>query len=190
MSRVRHDQDPNRYMMSAQALATAPLVKAERTSFELRPRNSAARRTPKGQALSSESLSMAKFTRGAGPDVKAWRHSHSPVVIPRGGSTKTRAAAGSNSHGCSWASGRWPGVRDPCEVTGPAVERLVMCRNAQIGAVLAKGLLRGGPRTVAMMRGHGSVTADFAGVQRAPASCPIWTCATGDFSIPAADKRR
>ena len=140
---VRHDKDPDRYLMS-RSMAPA-LVKAEDIlEYDL----DSVAVDAKGQALFLERFIHGEIYK-ARPDVKAVVHSHSPSVIPFGVS-KTRLQP--IYHMSSFMGLDVP-VFEIREVTGPASDLLV--RNAQIGAVLAKVL---GDKTVALMRGHGSVT--------------------------------
>jgi ribulose-5-phosphate 4-epimerase/fuculose-1-phosphate aldolase len=140
---VRHDKDPNRYLMS-RSMAPA-LVKAEDIlEYDL----DSAAVDAKGQALFLERFIHGEIYK-ARPDVKAVIHSHSPSVIPFGVS-KTRLQP--IYHMSSFMGVDVP-VFEIRDVAGPASDLLV--RNAQLGAALAKVL---GDRTVVLMRGHGSVT--------------------------------
>jgi HCOMODA/2-hydroxy-3-carboxy-muconic semialdehyde decarboxylase len=133
---VRHDKDPNRYLMS-RSMAPA-LVKADDIlEYDL----DSVAVDAKGKALFLE-----RFIHG---EVKAVVHSHSPSVIPFGVS-KTRLQP--IYHMSSFLGLDVP-VFEIRDVTGPTSDLLV--RNPGIGAALAKVL---GDKTVVLMRGHGSVT--------------------------------
>ena len=140
---VRHDKDPNRYLMS-RSMAPA-LVKAEDIlEFDL----DSTAVDAKGQALFLERFIHGEIYK-ARPDVKAVVHSHSPSVIPFGVS-KTRLQP--IYHMSSFMGVDVP-VFEIRDVEGPASDLLV--RNAKIGEALTKALA---DKTVVLMRGHGSVT--------------------------------
>jgi len=140
---VRHDKDPNRFLMS-RSMAPA-LVKAEDIlEFDL----DGVAVDAKGQAVFLERFIHGEIYK-ARPDVKAVVHSHSPSVIPFGVS-KTRLQP--IYHMSSFMGVDVP-VFEIRDVEGPASDLLV--RNQKLGAALAKVL---GDKTVALMRGHGSVT--------------------------------
>jgi HCOMODA/2-hydroxy-3-carboxy-muconic semialdehyde decarboxylase len=140
---VRHDKDPNRYLMS-RSMAPA-LVKAEDiVEFDL----GSATVDAKGRAVFLERFIHGEIYR-ARPDVKAVVHSHSPSVIPFGVS-KVRLQP--IYHMSSFLGLDVP-VFEIRDIAGPASDLLV--RNAEIGKALAVVLA---DKTVALMRGHGSVT--------------------------------
>jgi ribulose-5-phosphate 4-epimerase/fuculose-1-phosphate aldolase len=140
---VRHDKNPNRYLMS-RSMASA-LVKAEDIlEYDL----DSVAVDAKGQVLFLERFIHGEIYK-ARPDVGAVVHSHSPSVIPFGVS-KTRLQP---IYHMSSFMGVDVSVFEIRDVAGPASDLLV--RNAQLGAALAKVL---GDKTVALMRGHGSVT--------------------------------
>src|SRR5260221_5612250 len=140
---VRHDKDPNRYLMS-RSMAPA-LVKADDIlEYDL----DGVAVDAKGRALFLERFIHGEIYK-ARPDVKAVVHSHSPSVIPFGVS-KTRLQP--IYHMSSFLGLDVP-VFEIRDTAGPASDLLV--REAQIGAALAKVLA---DKTVALMRGHGSVT--------------------------------
>ena len=140
---VRHDKDADRFLMS-RSMAPA-LVKADDIlEFDL---DGAAVDT-KGQAVFLERFIHGEIYK-ARPDVKAVVHSHSPSVIPFGVS-KTRLQP--IYHMSSFMGVDVP-VFEIRDVEGLGSDLLV--RNQKLGAALAKVL---GTRTVALMRGHGSVT--------------------------------
>lgn len=140
---VRHDKDPNRFLMS-RSMAPA-LVKAD-DILELDLDGVAV--DAKGQAVFLERFIHGEIYK-ARPDVRAVVHSHSPSVIPFGVS-KTRLQP--IYHMSSFMGVDVP-VFEIRDVEGPGSDLLV--RNQKLGAALAKVL---GDKTVALMRGHGSVT--------------------------------
>ncbi|GEP53270.1 class II aldolase/adducin family protein [Reyranella soli] len=140
---VRHDKDASHYLMS-RSMAPA-LVKADDIlEFDL----DGVAVDAKGQAVFLERFIHGEIYK-ARPDVKAVVHSHSPSVIPFGVS-KTRLQP-------IYHMSSFMGVDVPVfEIRG--VEGLgsdLLVRNQKLGAALAQVL---GTRTVALMRGHGSVT--------------------------------
>jgi HCOMODA/2-hydroxy-3-carboxy-muconic semialdehyde decarboxylase len=140
---VRHDKDPNRFLMS-RSMAPA-LVKADDIlEFDL----DGTAVDAKGQAVFLERFIHGEIYR-ARPDVKAVVHSHSPSVIPFSVS-KTRLQP--IYHMSSFMGLDVP-VFEIRDVEGPASNLLV--GNQKLGTALAKVL---GDKTVALMRGHGSVT--------------------------------
>jgi HCOMODA/2-hydroxy-3-carboxy-muconic semialdehyde decarboxylase len=140
---VRHDKDASHYLMS-RSMAPA-LVKADDIlEFDL----DGVAVDAKGQAVFLERFIHGEIYK-ARPDVKAVVHSHSPSVIPFGVS-KTRLQP--IYHMSSFMGVDVP-VFEIRDVEGPGSDLLV--RNQKLGAALAKVL---GTRTVALMRGHGSVT--------------------------------
>ena len=140
---VRHDKDANRFLMS-RSMAPA-LVKADDVlEFDL----DGTAVDAKGQALFLERFIHGEIYK-ARPDVKAVVHSHSPSVIPFSVS-KTRLQP--IYHMSSFLGLDVP-VFEIRDVEGPGSNLLV--GNPKLGAALAKVL---GGNTVALMRGHGSVT--------------------------------
>ncbi len=139
---VRHDKDPNRYLMS-RSMAPA-LVKADDIlEYDL----DSVAVDAKGRALYLERFIHGEIYK-ARPDVKAIVHSHSPSVIPFGVSTvKLRPIY----HMSSFLGTDVP-VFEIRDTAGLASDLLV--RNPKLGAALAKVL---GGNTVVLMRGHGSV---------------------------------
>jgi HCOMODA/2-hydroxy-3-carboxy-muconic semialdehyde decarboxylase len=145
---VRHDKDPNRYLMS-RSMAPA-LVKAEDIlEYDL----DSVAVDAKGVEAKGWTLYLERFIHGeiykARPDVKAIVHSHSPSVIPFGVS-KVRLQP--IYHMSSFMGIDVP-VFEIRDVVGAASNLLV--GNPQLGAALAKVL---GDKVVVLMRGHGSVT--------------------------------
>jgi HCOMODA/2-hydroxy-3-carboxy-muconic semialdehyde decarboxylase len=140
---VRHDKDPNRYLMS-RSMAPA-LVKADDVlEFDL----DSTAVDPKGQAVFLERFIHGEIYK-ARPDVKAVVHSHSPSIIPFSVS-KTRLQP--IYHMSSFLGLDVP-VFEIRDVAGQGSNLLV--GNPQIGAALARVLAA---NTVVLMRGHGSVT--------------------------------
>jgi ribulose-5-phosphate 4-epimerase/fuculose-1-phosphate aldolase len=140
---VRHDKDASHYLMS-RSMAPA-LVKADDIlEFDL----DGVAVDAKGQAVFLERFIHGEIYK-ARPDVKAVVHSHSPSVIPFGVS-KTRLQP--IYHMSSFMGVDVP-VFEIRDVEGLGSDLLV--RNQKLGAALAQVL---GTRTVALMRGHGSVT--------------------------------
>lgn len=140
---VRHDKNADRILMS-RSMAPA-LVKADDIlEFDL----DGAAVDAKGQAVFLERFIHGEIYK-ARPDVKAVVHSHSPSVIPFGVSTIRLQPI---YHMSSFMGLDVP-VFEIRDVEGPGSDLLV--RNQKLGAALARVL---GTRTVALMRGHGSVT--------------------------------
>jgi len=138
---VRHDKDPNRYLMS-RSMAPA-LVKAEDIlEYDL----DSVAVDAKGQALFLERFIHGEIYK-ARPDVMAVVHSHSPSVIPFGVS-KTRLQP--IYHMSSFMGVDVP-VFEIRDVAGPASDLLI--RDARLGAALAQSLGQG---AAVLMRGHGS----------------------------------
>ncbi len=140
---VRHDKDPNRYLM-ARNVAPA-LVKAEDImEFDL---------DSNAADLRGRRIYLERFIHGEiyklRPDVKAVIHSHSPSVIPFG---VARARLQPIYHMSAFLGTDVP-VFEIRDVAGTGTDLLV--RNAALGRALAQVL---GNHTVALMRGHGSVT--------------------------------
>jgi len=140
---VRHDKDPNRYLL-ARNVAPA-LVKAEDImEFDL---------DSNAIDLRDRRIYLERFIHGEiyklRPDVKAVIHSHSPSVIPFGAA---RAKLQPIYHMSAFLGTDVP-VFEIRDVAGGGTDLLV--RDKALGQALAKVL---GNHTVALMRGHGSVT--------------------------------
>jgi HCOMODA/2-hydroxy-3-carboxy-muconic semialdehyde decarboxylase len=140
---VRHDKDPTRYLMS-RSMAPALVKAADIVEFDL----DSVAVDAKGRGVFLERFIHGEIYK-ARPDVRAVVHSHSPSVIPFGVS-KVRLQP--IYHMSSFLGLDVP-VFEIRDVAGPASDLLV--RNAEIGKSLAAVL---GDKTVALMRGHGSVT--------------------------------
>jgi ribulose-5-phosphate 4-epimerase/fuculose-1-phosphate aldolase len=141
---ARHDKDPNRYML-ARSMAPALVTADDIMEYDLDS-------TPIDQR--GRAVYLERFIHGeiykARPDVKAIVHSHSPSVLPY---ANTKVALQPMNHIASFLGGGVP-VFEIRDVGGPATNMLVS--NATLGRALAKTL---GQRSVALMRGHGSVAA-------------------------------
>jgi ribulose-5-phosphate 4-epimerase/fuculose-1-phosphate aldolase len=140
---VRHDKDPNRYLMS-RSMAPA-LVKTEDVlEYDL----DSVAVDAKGQALFLERFIHGEIYK-ARPDVKAIVHSHSPSIIPFSVSGVRLQPI---YHMSSFLGLDVP-VFEIRDVAGQGSNLLVS--NPQIGTALARVLAA---NTVVLMRGHGSVT--------------------------------
>jgi HCOMODA/2-hydroxy-3-carboxy-muconic semialdehyde decarboxylase len=140
---VRHDKDPNRYLMS-RSMAPA-LVKADDVlEYDL----DSVAVDAKDRALFLERFIHGEIYK-ARPDVKAVVHSHSPSIIPF---SVSKVRLQPIYHMSSFLGLDVP-VFEIRDVAGQGSNLLVS--NPQIGAALAKVLAA---NTVVLMRGHGSVT--------------------------------
>ena len=140
---VRHDKDPNRYLMS-RSMAPALVKPEDILEYDL----DSVAVDERGRALFLERFIHGEIYK-ARPDVKAIVHSHSPSIIPFSVS-QTRLQP--IYHMSSFLGLDVP-VFEIRDVAGPGSNLLVS--NPQIGAALAKALAG---NTVILMRGHGSVT--------------------------------
>ena len=139
---VRHDKDPNRYLMS-RSMAPALVEVDDVLEYDL----DSVAVDPKGKARFLERFIPGEIYK-ARPDVIAVVHSHSPSIIPFSVS-KTRLQP--IYHMSSFMGLDVP-VFEIRDVAGPGSDMLV--RNGTIGAALAKVLA---DKPVALMRGHGAV---------------------------------
>ncbi len=140
---VRHDKDPNRYLMS-RSMAPA-LVKADDVlEYDL----DGVAVDAKGRALFLERFIHGEIYK-ARPDVMAVVHSHSPAIIPF---TVSNVRLQPIYHMSSFLGLDVP-VFEIRDTAGQGSNLLVS--TPQIGAALARALAA---NTVALMRGHGSVT--------------------------------
>ncbi len=139
---VRHDRDPNRYLMS-RSVAPELVAVADIMEHDLDNNPVDAR----GRATYLERFIHGEIYK-ARPDVRAVMHSHSPSVIPFG---VTGAPLRPLYHMSAFLSGGVP-VFDIRVVAGESTDMLV--RSPALGRALAQTL---GPRPVALMRGHGAV---------------------------------
>ena len=139
---VRHDRDPNRYLMS-RSLAPALVTAADVMEWDL----DSVPVDPRGRTGFIERFIHGEIYK-ARPDVNAVVHHHSPSVIPF---SVTTAPLQPLYHMSAFLGGGVP-VFDIKTVAGESTDMLV--RNPALGRGLAQTL---GPRPVALMRGHGAV---------------------------------
>ena len=141
---VRHDKDPSRYLLSrsmAPALVTADDIMEydlDSTPVDARGRTSYLERLIHGEIYKLR------------PDVTAIVHSHSPGVLPF---ADTGVALRPMNHIASFLGEGAP-IFEIRDAAGPASDMLI--RNAALGHALALTL---GKKSVALMRGHGSIAA-------------------------------
>jgi HCOMODA/2-hydroxy-3-carboxy-muconic semialdehyde decarboxylase len=139
---VRHDRDPNRYLMS-RSLAPELVSTADILEFDLDSNTVDAR---------GRTLYLERFIHGEiyklRPDVKAIVHNHSPSVIPFG-VTAVRLRPLYHMSAFVW---RGVPVFEIRTAAGGPSDMLV--RNPQLGRALAQTL---GDKAAALMRGHGAV---------------------------------
>jgi len=139
---VRHDRDPNRYLMS-RSLAPELVTAADILEFDLDSNAVDAR---------GRTLYLERFIHGeiykVRPDVRAVVHNHSPSVIPFG-TTSVRLRPLYHMSAFLW---RGVPVFEIRTAAGGASDMLV--RNSQLGRALAQTV---GDRAAALMRGHGAV---------------------------------
>jgi ribulose-5-phosphate 4-epimerase/fuculose-1-phosphate aldolase len=139
---VRHDREPNRYLMS-RSLAPELVTAADILEYDL-DSNAV---DPQGRSVYLERFMHGEIYK-ARPDVKAVVHNHSPSVIPFGVSgVRLRPLY----HMSAFLRGSVP-VFEIRSVGGRETDMLV--RTPALGRALAKVL---GPHPVALMRGHGAV---------------------------------
>lgn len=141
---VRHDKDPNRYLL-ARSMAPALVTRDDIIEYDLdsNPIGAAGRPSYLERFIHGEIYKLR-------PDVMAIVHSHSPAVIPF---ADTGVKLRPMNHIAGFLGGGVP-VFEIRSAAGPASDMLI--RNARLGHALAETL---GSRPVALMRGHGSVTA-------------------------------
>jgi ribulose-5-phosphate 4-epimerase/fuculose-1-phosphate aldolase len=138
---VRHDGDPNRYLMS-RSLAPELVTAGDVLEYDL----DSAAVDQRGRTLYLERFIHGEIYK-ARPDVRAVVHSHSPSVIPFGVSTVPLRPL----YHMSAFLGEGVPVFDIRETAG-ITDMLV--KTPALGAALARSL---GARPVALMRGHGCV---------------------------------
>jgi ribulose-5-phosphate 4-epimerase/fuculose-1-phosphate aldolase len=138
---ARSPKDPNRYFL-ARSLAPALVTEADIIEFTL----DSEALDPRGRTLYSERFIHGEIYKRR-PDVKAVVHSHSPSVIPFGISIVPLRPV---YHMSSFLGAGVP-VFEIRKVSG-MTDMLV--RNGEQGRALAETLA---DKTVALMRGHGSV---------------------------------
>jgi HCOMODA/2-hydroxy-3-carboxy-muconic semialdehyde decarboxylase len=139
---VRHDRDPNRYLMS-RSLAPALVTAADIMEWDL----DSVPVDPRGRTGFIERFIHGEIYK-ARPDVKAVVHNHSPSLIPFG---VTATPLQPLYHMSAFLGGGVP-VFDIKTAAGDSTDMLV--RNPALGRTLAQTL---GARPVALMRGHGAV---------------------------------
>ena len=139
---VRHDRDPNRYLMS-RSIAPELVTVADIMEYDLDSHPV----DPRGRTTYLERFIHGEIYK-VRVDVKAVVHSHSPSVIPFG---VTGVALRPLYHMSAFLAGGVP-VFDIRTASGEMTDMLV--RNATLGHALAQTL---GTRPVALMRGHGNV---------------------------------
>ena len=139
---VRHDRDPNRYLMS-RSLAPALVTAADIMEWDLESVPVDAR----GRIGFLERFIHGEIYK-ARPDVLAVVHNHSPSVIPF---SVTTAPLRPLYHMSAFLGEGVP-VFDIKTAAGESTDMLV--RNPALGRALAQTL---GARPVALMRGHGAV---------------------------------
>ena len=139
---VRHDRDPNRYLMS-RSMAPALVTAADVMEWDL----DSTPVDPRGRTGFIERFIHGEIYK-ARPDVKSVVHNHSPAVIPFG---VTQAPLRPLYHMSAFLGGGVP-VFDIKVAAGESTDMLV--RNGALGHALAQTL---GPHPVALMRGHGAV---------------------------------
>ena len=141
---VRHDKDPNRYLMS-RSMAPALVTADDILEYDLDS-------TPidqRGRAVYLERFIHSEIYK-VRPDVRAVVHSHSPAVIPY---ANVKVPLRPMNHIASFLGGGVP-VFEIRDAAGPASNMLIS--TPALGRALAAVL---GPHPVALMRGHGSVSA-------------------------------
>jgi HCOMODA/2-hydroxy-3-carboxy-muconic semialdehyde decarboxylase len=141
---VRHDQDPNRYLLS-RSMAPALVTRDDILEYDLDSVPVDAR---------GRTSYLERFIHGelykVRPDVIAIVHSHSPAVIPF---ADTGVKLQPMNHIAGFLGTGVP-VFEIRDAAGAATDMLI--RNASLGHALAAAL---GDHTVILMRGHGSVAA-------------------------------
>jgi HCOMODA/2-hydroxy-3-carboxy-muconic semialdehyde decarboxylase len=139
---VRHDRDPNRYLMS-RSIAPELVTAADIMEYDLdnNPVDARGRTSYLERFIHGEIYKIR-------PDVRGVVHSHSPSVIPFG---TTGVPLRPLYHMSAFLAGGVP-VFDIRAASGQMTDMLV--RNPGLGQALAKTL---GSAPVALMRGHGNV---------------------------------
>jgi ribulose-5-phosphate 4-epimerase/fuculose-1-phosphate aldolase len=141
---VRHDKDPNRYLLS-RSMAPALVTVDDILEYDLDSNPV----DPKGRTSYLERFIHGELYK-ARPDIIAVVHSHSSAVIPF---ADTGVPLRPMNHIAGFLGGGVP-VFEIRDTAGPATDMLI--RNGALGHALAATL---GNHTVALMRGHGSVAA-------------------------------
>jgi ribulose-5-phosphate 4-epimerase/fuculose-1-phosphate aldolase len=141
---VRHDKDPNRYLLS-RSMAPALVTRDDIIEYDLDSNPVDAQ---------NRASYLERFIHGelykARPDIIAVVHSHSPAVIPF---ADTAVPLKPMNHSAGFLGAGVP-VFEIRETVGPTSDMLI--RNPTLGHALAATM---GNHSVALMRGHGSVAA-------------------------------
>ncbi len=138
---VRHDRDPNRYLMS-RSIAPELVTAADIMEFDL----DSTAVDPRGRGVYLERFIHGEVYKTR-PDVRAVVHHHSPSVIPFSVSDKALRPI---YHMAAFLGDGVPVFE--IRAAGGTTDLLV--RNASLGQALARTL---GAHSVALMRGHGAV---------------------------------
>ncbi len=141
---VRHDKNPSRYLL-ARSMAPALVTTDDILEYDLE----SVPVDPRGRISYLERFIHGEIYK-LRPDVHAVVHSHSPGVLPF---ADTKVTLKPMNHIAGFLGENTP-VFEIRDTAGPASDMLI--RNAALGHALAVTL---GPNSVALMRGHGSVTA-------------------------------
>ncbi|HEX3573589.1 MAG TPA: class II aldolase/adducin family protein [Rhodopila sp.] len=141
---VRHDKDPNRYLLS-RSMAPALVTVDDILEYDLDSNPV----DPRGRTSYLERFIHGELYK-ARPDIIAVVHSHSPAVIPFADSSVPLRPM---NHIAGFLGAGVP-VFEIRDTAGPATDMLI--RNASLGHALALTL---GTHSVALMRGHGSIAA-------------------------------
>jgi ribulose-5-phosphate 4-epimerase/fuculose-1-phosphate aldolase len=141
---VRHDKDPNRYMLS-RSMAPALVTRDDILEYDL----DSTPVDPRGRISYLERFIHGELYK-ARPDVIAIVHSHSPAVIPF---ADTAVPLRPMNHIAGFLGAGVP-IFEIRDTAGPATDMLI--RNPSLGHALAATM---GTHSVALMRGHGSVAA-------------------------------
>jgi ribulose-5-phosphate 4-epimerase/fuculose-1-phosphate aldolase len=138
---VRHDRDPNRYLMS-RSLAPELVTAADIMEYDL----DSVAVDPRGRSLYLERFIHGEVYR-ARPDVSAVVHHHAPSVIPFGVSTQSLRPI--------YHMAAFLGTGVPVfEIRQAGGMTDLLVRDPALGRALAQAL---GPHSAALMRGHGAV---------------------------------
>jgi ribulose-5-phosphate 4-epimerase/fuculose-1-phosphate aldolase len=141
---VRHDKDPNRYLLS-RSMAPALVTRDDILEYDL----DSAPVDARGRTSYLERFIHGELYK-VRPDVIAIVHSHSPAVIPF---ADTAVPLRPMNHIAGFLGAGVP-VFEIRDTAGPATDMLI--RNPSLGHALAATM---GTHSVALMRGHGSVAA-------------------------------
>jgi ribulose-5-phosphate 4-epimerase/fuculose-1-phosphate aldolase len=137
---VRHDKSPGHFLL-ARNMAPGLVRREDIVTFDL----DGTSLDPQGRRVYLERFIHGEIYR-VRPDVQAVVHSHSPSVIPFG-------ATGQPLRPVFHMSGFLGGGSSLFEIRDVAGDTDMLISNNQLGAALARTL---GPRSLVLMRGHGS----------------------------------